>query len=305
MKAHSALLLATFLVASMPLAASTGTGPCTPGPTVLCLGGNRFQVTALFDAGGGNSGAADVVQLTPDTGYLWFFASSNVEAVVKVLNGCVTTYTNPPHTTFQPIQDTSAFAACSAPTDDPPHAAFTVDCSGMACTVHSASFDNDSTPVARWLWDWGDGTPVIEPTTPYRWADQTHTYVQSGNYTIKHTVYDTAGLSDSTSLTVLANLPPVAADDMATTDRDVPTTIDVLANDSDPDGDALSIRNVDLLQHYPGAAYQIVPSGTNGWAITVTPPDNFVGTMTFTYQAADPWGASSAPATVTLVVNQF
>jgi hypothetical protein len=98
-------------------------------------------VTAHFDAGGGNSGTAQVVQLTPDTGYLWFFASSNVEAVVKVLNGCslgshywvfargltnvkvviiVTDtqtgiqrmYINPANTQFQPIQDTSAFSTC-------------------------------------------------------------------------------------------------------------------------------------------------------------------------------------------------
>ncbi|QQR75729.1 MAG: SBBP repeat-containing protein [Holophagales bacterium] len=120
-----------------------GPAACSAGSTVLCLNNSRFQVAAAFDAGGGNSGLANVVQLTPDTGYLWFFASSNVEVVVKVLNGCglgghywvfaggltdvnvvmtvtdtatgaVRTYTNPPHTKFQPIQDTSAFATCSS-----------------------------------------------------------------------------------------------------------------------------------------------------------------------------------------------
>src|SRR5258708_34974374 len=53
---------------------------------------------------------------------------------------------------------------------------------------------------------------------------------------------------------------------------------------------------------YPGAASQIVPSGSS-WALKVTPPDTFVGTMTFSYVASDPWGASSS-ATVTLTVNQ-
>jgi hypothetical protein len=120
---------------------TAGPAACAPSPTALCLAGGRFQVAARFDAGGGTSGAAHVVRLTPDTGYLWFFADSNVEAVVKVLNGCgvnnnywvfaggltnvnvvmtVTdtmngtskTYRNPPSTTFQPIQDTSAFATC-------------------------------------------------------------------------------------------------------------------------------------------------------------------------------------------------
>lgn len=119
----------------------TSSSTCTPSPTALCLSGGRFQVTASFDAGGGNSGTAQVVQLTADTGYLWFFSDSNVEAVVKVLNACglnsnywvfaggltnvkvvmtvtgtqtqvMRTYTNPPNTTFKPIQDTSAFSTC-------------------------------------------------------------------------------------------------------------------------------------------------------------------------------------------------
>lgn len=120
---------------------ATGT-PCAGDPaTSICLNGSRFQVTATFDGGGGNAGAAHAVQLTSDTGYLWFFSSANVELVVKVLNGCgldghywvfaggltdvnvvlsvvdlqngtLRTYVNPPHTPFQPIQDTSAFAAC-------------------------------------------------------------------------------------------------------------------------------------------------------------------------------------------------
>jgi len=186
--------------------------------------------------------------------------------------------------------------------DAPPTARFTVSSANRTCTVHTTSSDTDSTPVSRWLWDWGDGTPTIEPTTPYPWADQTHTYAASGRYTITHTVYDTAGLSGSLQLAVLANTAPVAANDTATTERDLPATIGVLANDTDADGDPLSIASV-ALQNYPGASYQVVPSGSS-WAIKVTPPDTFVGTMTFTYVAADPWGGSAA-ATVTLTVTQW
>jgi hypothetical protein len=113
---------------------------CTAGATTLCLGNNRFAVQATFDSGQ-QSGQAQAVPLTGDTGYLWFFSASNVEAVVKILNGCglgghywvfaggltnvkvvltvtdtqtnaVQTYTNPQSTTFQPIQDTKAFSTC-------------------------------------------------------------------------------------------------------------------------------------------------------------------------------------------------
>lgn len=114
---------------------------CTPGPSTLCLGsGGRFKVEATFDTGA-LQGQAQVVKLTEETGYFWFFNAANVEAVVKVLNACglnsrfwvfaggltnvrvqitVTdtkngtskTYTNPQGTAFQPIQDTGALATC-------------------------------------------------------------------------------------------------------------------------------------------------------------------------------------------------
>jgi 6-phosphogluconolactonase (cycloisomerase 2 family) len=114
---------------------------CTQNNQTLCLNNGRFRVQATFDAGAAGSGSAQVGTLTSDTGYLWFFSSSNVEAVVKVLNGCglngkywvfaggltnvkvtltVTdtqtgnfrVYNNPANTTFEPVQDTSAFTTC-------------------------------------------------------------------------------------------------------------------------------------------------------------------------------------------------
>jgi hypothetical protein len=133
------LVLGAYTVALTCSAPSTGA--CTASDTTLCLGNGRFQVTATFNAGSGGSGNAHVVALTDDTGYLWFFASSNVEAVIKVLDGCglgghhwvfaggltnvkvvitvtdtqtkaVKTYTNPANTIFKAIQDTTAFATC-------------------------------------------------------------------------------------------------------------------------------------------------------------------------------------------------
>ena len=115
-------------------------GSAAPSCTGLCLGGGRFQVTASW-AAGGQSGVATPVPRTVDTGYLWFFKASNLEVVVKVLNGCslnsrywvfaggltnvqvdltVTdlahgtpkVYHNLQGTAFQPIQDTAAFATC-------------------------------------------------------------------------------------------------------------------------------------------------------------------------------------------------
>lgn len=60
---------------------------CSPGATALCLAGGRFRVEAAWTDFQGNTGAGQAVGLTGDTGYFWFFGSSNVEVVIKVLDG--------------------------------------------------------------------------------------------------------------------------------------------------------------------------------------------------------------------------
>lgn len=117
-----------------------GTG-CTADALTLCLNNDRYEVRATFQTPDGQAGNAQVVKLTADTGYFWFFSATNVEAVLKVLDGCAVnsrywvfaggltnvrtvitvrdtlrnvtkTYVNPQNTAFQPIQDTNAFATC-------------------------------------------------------------------------------------------------------------------------------------------------------------------------------------------------
>jgi ELWxxDGT repeat protein len=60
---------------------------CQPAATRLCLNNGRFQVEAAWKDFEGNRGHGQAVALTPDTGYFWFFSPSNVEAVLKVLDG--------------------------------------------------------------------------------------------------------------------------------------------------------------------------------------------------------------------------
>jgi Fibronectin type III domain len=110
-------------------------------PPAACFAGNRFQVTARWQTPNGDAGDATVLRLTDDSGYLWFFNPSNVEAVFKVINACnlnqrfwffaggltnvqttITVldtktgakkeYRNPQSTAFRPLQDTAAFATC-------------------------------------------------------------------------------------------------------------------------------------------------------------------------------------------------
>ena len=64
-----------------------GPGGCQPSPTVLCLADGRFHVEAAWKDFEGRTGVGRPVGLTADTGYFWFFDASNVEVVVKVLDG--------------------------------------------------------------------------------------------------------------------------------------------------------------------------------------------------------------------------
>ena len=63
---------------------------CAASGTALCLQGSRFRVEASWRDYAGNSGAAQAVGLTADTGYFWFFGRENVEVVIKVLDFCST-----------------------------------------------------------------------------------------------------------------------------------------------------------------------------------------------------------------------
>jgi PKD repeat protein len=62
----------------------------------------------------------------------------------------------------------------------------------------SGSTDGDTTPIATYQFDFGDGT-VVGPAGA---SAAPHTYATAGSYTITVTVVDTAGLSSIASATV-------------------------------------------------------------------------------------------------------
>jgi hypothetical protein len=90
----------------------------------------------------------------------------------------------------------------------------------------------------------------------------------------------------SVKLVVLgANNPPVAIDDVRTTDEDTATTIDVLLNDADADNDTLRVKSVTDPPH--GTA-EIVDN-----AVTYTPDENYFGSDSLSYIVADERGAEA------------
>lgn len=90
------------------------------------------------------------------------------------------------------------------------------------------------------------------------------------------------------------NQAPVAMDDSAVTSINTPVKVSVLANDSDPDGDSLSITATS--QPANGSV------AIEGEEIVYTPAEGFTGSDSFTYTVSDPEGLT-ATATVTITVN--
>lgn len=108
-----------------------------------------------------------------------------------------------------------------------------------------------------------------------------------GSDTFSYTVVDGQGGSATATVTVtISGRPPVANADTATTPAGTPITINVLANDSDPDGDALSVSAVGS-----AANGSVVITADN--RVTYSPAVGFSGSDAFTYTLRDATGATA------------
>lgn len=126
----------------------------------------------------------------------------------------------------------------------------------------------------------------------------------SGPDSFVYTISDGRGGTASATVTInvvpLPNRPPVAVNDAATTSLAAPVTIPVLANDSDPDGDPLTITATT-----PPAFGTIVVVG--GSIIYTASTAGVTGIDTFTYTISDGRGGTAGATVsvnVTAVTNQ-
>ena len=94
---------------------------------------------------------------------------------------------------------------------------------------------------------------------------------------------------------VPVNDVPVAAADVVSTDEDVAVAVEVLNNDSDVDGDVLSVSGVTQ-----GSAGGQV--GHDGRTVTYRPTANFNGNESFTYTVSDGSGATTTATVNTTVI---
>ncbi|MDW1637100.1 MULTISPECIES: tandem-95 repeat protein [unclassified Vibrio] len=130
-----------------------------------------------------------------------------------------------------------------------------------------------------------DGSVTYTPNDNYHGTDSFTYIVTSG------------GVSESTTVNVdvtPVNDAPVANDDAATTQEDTAVTIDVLPNDTDIDGDTLSIQSASVPEAQ--GKVEIV-----GGKLVFTPAENFNGDAEITYTVTD--GSLTDQATVNVTVN--
>jgi hypothetical protein len=150
------------------------------------------------------------------------------------------------------------------------------------------------------------GTITALPAPPYYYNDiVTLTATPNQGYTFDHWSGDLTGnqnpktlLIDAnkavTATFILGNTPPVAKDDAATVqENSTNNQINVLANDSDPDGDTLSIISV--------TQPDFGTSTHDGSYAYYTPNKAYTGKDSFTYTISDGNGGT-ATATVSLTV---
>jgi hypothetical protein len=137
--------------------------------------------------------------------------------------------------------------------------------------------------------DNGDGTATFTPADDF-----------NGDATISYTVSDPDGQSDEGEAVVTVNPvndDPDAVDDTDSTAYNTPVTVDLLANDSDVDGDDLTVTMATV----PPGEGTLFDNGDG--TVLFTPVDGFIGEATISYTISDGEGGEDSADHVVTVLN--
>ena len=179
-------------------------------------------------------------------------------------------------------------------------AAFTPEDTPVSVAVLANDLDGDGTLVPGSvviLSPPANGTVTVHP-------DGSVTYTPDADWNgvdaFTYQVCDDGGLCDQATVTVTVgavNDPPLAVDDLASTPEDIPVTVTVLANDTDPDG-SLVPGSVTLVSPPANGTVTVHPDGS----VTYAPDADWNGVDAFTYSVCDDGGLCDT-ATVTVSVG--
>ncbi|GGY69423.1 hypothetical protein GCM10011613_12200 [Cellvibrio zantedeschiae] len=288
---------------------SVGVSPTNDAP----VAGNQSLSTAQNTPVNGAISATD-----PDADPLSYSVSGNPSHGTLVLNNATGTFTYTPSTGYSgsdsfvvTVSDghggttTSTVNVGVNSVNSAPAAvndtATTVENTAITVAVRSNDTDPDGdTLTVSGVTQGANGSVVIDAVTgnPIYTPNAGFT----GNDTFSYTINDGNGHTSTATVSVTvnaaapANSAPTATNDTSSTTQDTAVTVAVRSNDTDPDGDTLTVSGVTQ-----GANGSVVIDGVTGNPI-YTPNTGFTGTDVFSYTVRDPSGATST-ANVTVTVN--
>ncbi len=140
---------------------------------------------------------------------------------------------------------------------------------------------------------------IVDGAVPVVCAPASGSPFATGTTVVQCTATDRAlntGAGTFTVTVVNSNRPPTARDDRRRTAEDTARAINVLINDSDPDGDVLSVLSVTPATH--GTVSINGPGSTN-----YIPDANFHGTDLFTYTITDGHGGTATASVLVTVTD--
>ena len=242
----------------------------------------------------------------PDGDPLTILSAASTDGIATT-DGSTITYTPDPdtngtHALVYTVGDTTGLTDSAAvvvtvnPLPDAPVAngdvAILDEDSSVAIAVLANDTDPDGDPLTILSAASTDGVATTDGSTITYTPDPD----RNGTHALVYTVGDGTGLTDSAAVVVTVNpLPdaPVANGDVAIVDEDSSVVIAVLANDTDPDGDPLTISGASSIDGTPT---------TDGSTITYTPAPNSSGTHLVSYTINDGTGRTDS-ASITIQVN--
>jgi hypothetical protein len=245
---------------SVSITGAAGHGTASPNP----------DGTVTYTPTAGYSGADAFTYQVCDLGGLCDTATVSITVAANQPPTAV----NDTATTNEDTPVTIDVLANDADTDDG------LDTSSVSVTGAAAHGTANASP---------DGTIDYTPDPDYNGADS-----------FTYQVCDVGGLCDTATVAVTVNAvndPPVASDDTGLVNEDASTTIDVVANDTDPDN-ALDPSSVSVTSGPSHGAASENPDGT----IDYTPDPDYDGLDSFDYQVCDIGGLCDT-ATVTITVS--
>jgi hypothetical protein len=136
-------------------------------------------------------------------------------------------------------------------------------------------------------------------------ANGSFSYTPASNYSGPDGFTYSVSEGDVATVSIAVNRvndAPIAVQDTATATKNsmTPIEISVLANDSDADGDSLTVQLIGPAPSNPRNAGIVMSNGTT---VTYTPKNGFAGAATFIYRVYD-GHAYSNDATITITVER-